>query len=116
MTPLGAEAWWKMNGSGAYSGYDGWNKLDEVSGAACAAWQIVGENPALYTGDNIKTGFCNIYRSDAGTWALTPNRIKTGLNADSVWTLQNTYTGGDISDPVICSGQTLVTKGTVVLD
>jgi hypothetical protein len=99
---LGAVGWWKCGATAS-------GTLDLTNyGTTAGSYDGVGYGT--------KSGFCNIYRSNAGTWGLTPDRIKTGLNADSVWTLQNTYTGGDMADAIVCSGQTLVTKGTVGFD
>ena len=107
--PSDPSSWWKLGNTG--SGLPAIDLNDYGTNGYDAVMTGSTASPA-----GMKSGFCHIYRSDAGTWALTPDRIKTGLNADSVWTLQNTYTGGDLRDPVICSGQTLITKGTVGLD
>ena len=112
---LGAEVWWKMDATGSYSGYEGLNKLDEVSGAAWAGWQIVSENPALYTSDNINSGFAKIYRRDAGDYKIFPDQIKTGTNGTLDYQFTNLYVTG-AQDLVIADGQSLKTKGTVVLD
>ena len=111
------------NVSGTYADPDndfgalGWWKCGATASGTLDATNY-GESGSTIDGSvsgSAKSGFCNIYRSNAGTWALTPNRVKTGLNADSVWTFQNTYTGGDMADAYVASGQTIVTKGTVVM-
>ena len=106
---LGAGAWWKMDATGSYSDYEGLNKLDEVSGAAWAAWQIVSENPALYTSDRVKSGFVTV----TGAAGFNLSRDAEDYNVQTQFT--NTYISGS-SDIIIPVSGTVLTKGTVVLD
>ena len=106
---LGAAAWWKCNATGAISGYDGINKLDEVSGAAMNGWRIASETPAAYSGSNIESGFVSI----TGAAGFNLSRDSMAHNTQTEFT--NTYISGS-SDIIIPISGTLLTKGKVVIE